>query len=110
MNFPRATLPLIALMLAGCSTGRVTNPKAPGPAVGNAVGYVVGGVGANVVGAGVGIVEGAGAATEKTFDSDRRIVRTWKTETTLDGRVIRVPVEIEVDEHGRQIGPARQVR
>lgn len=110
MNFTRVALPLLVLLLAGCSTGRVTNPRAPGPAVGNAVGYVAGGVAANVVGAGVGVVEGAGAATEKTFDSDRRIVRTWTTEVTSDGRTIRVPVEVEVDEYGRPIGQPKPAR
>lgn len=102
----RRVLPILPLVLlvAGCSTGRVTNPKAPGPAIGNAVGYGVGAVGSNVVGAGVGVVEGAGAATEQTFNADKRVVRTWKTEVTADGRTIRVPVEVEVDEYGRPIG------
>ena len=93
--------------LSGCTTAgkdaRVTNPNQPGPAIGNAVGTAVGAVGSNVVGAVVGGVEGAAAATKKTFTNERRVVRTWRTETTSDGRIIRIPVEIEVDENGRPI-------
>lgn len=94
-------------LLAGCSTAgpeaRVTNPNQPGPAVGNAVGTVVGAVGSNVAGAVVGGVEGAAAATQKTFTNERRIVRTWRIEKTSDGRTIKIPVEIEVDENGKPI-------
>ncbi|MBP6506514.1 MAG: flagellar motor protein MotB [Opitutaceae bacterium] len=95
-----------ALLLTGCATNtesRVTNPSAPGPAVGNALGTAVGAVGSNVVGVVVGGVEGATAATKATFTNERRVVRVWKTETTADGRTIQVPVEIEVDENGRPI-------
>jgi predicted small secreted protein len=96
-----------AAFLAGCNTtdSRVTNVKQPGPAVGNAVGTVVGAVGANVVGVGVGAVEGAAAATKSAFTNERRVIRTWREEKTSDGRIIKVPVEIEVDEHGRPIQP-----
>jgi len=102
------TLPLAAaaLLLAGCATNtehRVTNPNAPGPAVGHAVGTAVGAVGSNVVGAVVGGVEGAAEATKSTFTNERRVVRVWRTETTADGRTIQVPVEIEVDAYGRPI-------
>lgn len=102
---------LITLALAsGCATQpsetRLTNPNQPGPAVGTAVGSVVGAVTGNVVGAVVGGVEGATHAAKAPFDNERRIVRTWRTETTADGRTIQVPVEVEVDEHGRPIGPA----
>jgi hypothetical protein len=98
-------LALPALLLAGCNTtdSRITNPKQPGPAVGNAVGTAVGAVGSNVVGVVVGAGEGAANATKATFTNDRRVVRVWRTETTADGRTIQVPVEIEVDEHGRPI-------
>lgn len=96
-----------ALLLTGCTTAgqdaRVTNPNQPGPAIGNAVGTAVGAVGSNVVGGVVGAVEGASAATKKTFTNERRVVRTWRTETTSDGRTIKIPVEIEVDENGRPI-------
>ncbi len=97
-----------ALLLTGCATNsdaRITNPKAPGPAVGNAVGTAVGAVGSNVVGVVVGAGEGAANATKSTFTNERRVVRVWKTETTSDGRKIQVPVEIEVDENGRPIEP-----
>jgi hypothetical protein len=95
-----------ALMLTGCATtneSRVTNPSAPGPAVGNAVGTVVGAVGSNVVGVVVGGVEGASSATKATFTNEHRVMRVWKTETTADGRTIQVPVEVEVDENGKPI-------
>jgi len=97
------TLAVSALWLTGCATNtesRVTNPRAPGPAVGAAVGTAVGAVGSNVVGAVVGGVEGASSATKSTFTNERRVVRVWRTETTADGRTIQVPVEIEVDEYG----------
>lgn len=102
------TIALLAIfsLSTGCNhrkEDRVTNPSAPGPAVGVAVGSAVGAVGSNVVGLGVGMVEGASHATRRTFDSERRIVRQWRTETTPDGRVIRVPVEVAVDEYGRVI-------
>ncbi len=96
------------VLFTGCTTAgrdaRITNPNAPGPAVGNAVGTAVGAVGSNVVGGVVGVAEGAAAATKKTFTNERRVIRTWRTETTSDGRTIKVPVEIEVDENGRPIG------
>ena len=94
-------------MLTGCTTAgkdaRVTNPNQPGPAIGHAVGTAVGAVGSNVVGGVVGVAEGASAATKKTFTNERRVVRTWRTETTSDGRTIKIPVEIEVDENGKPI-------
>jgi hypothetical protein len=101
----------VTLALAtGCATQpaetRLTNPSQPGPAVGYAVGSAVGAVTGNVAGAVVGGAEGAAAAAKKPFTNERRIVRTWKTETTSDGRTIQVPVDTEVDEQGRPIGPA----
>lgn len=92
-----------ALSLTGCGTtdSRVTNPNQPGPAVGTAIGTAVGAVGSNVVGLGVGAVEGAAAATKSTFTNEHRYVRTWREEKTSDGRIIKIPVEIEVDENGR---------
>lgn len=92
------------LSLTGCGTpdSRVTSNQ-PGPAVGNAIGTAVGAVGSNVVGLGVGVVEGAGAATKSTFTNERRYVRTWREEKTSDGRIIKIPVEIEVDANGRPI-------
>lgn len=97
-----------ALISTGCTSqnadSRLTNSHQPGPVVGNAVGTVVGAVGSNAVGAVVGVGEGAAAATKATFNNERRVVRTWRTETTSDGRTIQVPVEVEVDENGRPIG------
>jgi hypothetical protein len=100
--------PVVALgatmILSGCNTteSRVTSNQ-PGPAVGRAIGTAVGAVGSNVVGVGVGMAEGAAAATKSTFTNERRFVRTWREEKTSDGRIIKVPVEIEVDENGRPI-------
>lgn len=92
--------------LAGCSSNpdsRYTNPRQPGPAVGQAVGTAAGVVAGNVAGAVVATGEGAVDGAKKAFQNERRVVRTWKTETTSDGRTIQVPVEIEVDEQGRPI-------
>ena len=108
-RFVSAVFVLLApvALLTGCNSAsreaRITNPNQPGPAVGNAVGTAVGAVGSNVVGAVVGGVEGAAAATKNTFTNEHRVVRTWRTETTSDGRTIKVPVEIEVDENGKPI-------
>ncbi|HWL16994.1 MAG TPA: flagellar motor protein MotB [Opitutus sp.] len=101
---------LIASFASGCATQpaetRITNPKSPGPAVGHAVGSAVGAVAGGVAGAVVGGAEGATAAAKAPFKNERRTIRTWRTETTADGRTIQVPVETEVDEYGRPIGPA----
>ncbi|WP_438481250.1 flagellar motor protein MotB [Oleiharenicola lentus] len=98
---------LSVLVFTGCNTAnrdaRFTNPNQPGPVVGNAVGVAAGAVVSNAAGVVVGAAEGAAAATKSTFTNDRRVVRTWRTETTSDGRTIQVPVEIEVDANGRPI-------
>mgnify|MGYP001189002475 FL=1 len=96
-----------ALATSGCATkrdGRIVNTRQPGPAIGTAVGTAAGAVAGNAAGAVVGAGEGFAGATASAFNGDRRVVRTWRTETTTDGRVIQVPVEIEVDEYGRPIG------
>jgi hypothetical protein len=106
-----APLPVFSLLVAslgvGCASDPnrpgVTNPRQPGPAIGRGIGSAVGAVGGNVVGGVVGIGEGAVAAGSKPFDTTRRVVRTWRTETTADGRTIQVPVDIEVDEYGRPL-------
>lgn len=90
--------------------GRVVNPSQPGPAIGTGVGVVAGAVAGNAAGAVVGAGEGFVSAAGSAFDSDRRVVRTWRTETTADGRTIRVPVEIEVDEYGRPVGQTAAAR
>jgi hypothetical protein len=98
---------LAGISATGCTTnrdGRVVNPRQPGPAIGTGVGVVAGAVAGNAAGAVVGAGEGFVAATGSAFDADRRVVRTWRTETTADGRTIRVPVDIEVDEYGRPVG------
>ena len=107
------TLPILAslagvLALCGCKTKdtsvRVTNQESPGPQVGTAVGTGVGAVAGNVAGAGVGVVEGTASSVGNVFDPQpTRVVRHWKTETTVDGRTIQVPVDYLVDEQGRVI-------
>ncbi len=99
-------LSMVGLLLAGCSSeGRVTNPKAPGPAVGNAVGAGAGAVVGNAAGAVVGFGEGAAAAASQPFkyDPTQRVVRHWHEEKTPDGRTIRVAEYYLVDEQGRII-------
>lgn len=98
-----------AVMAAGCATkndGRLVNTRQPGPAIGTGVGVAAGAVAGNVAGAVVGAGEGFAGAAGTAFDGDRRVVRTWRTEVTADGRTIRVPVEIEVDQYGRPYASA----
>lgn len=106
MRYLILLLAVVGAFLSGCSSeGRVTNPKAPGPAVGNAVGAGVGAVGGNVAGAVVGIGEGAAAAASKpfTYDPTQRVIRRWREETTTDGRTVQIPEYYLVDEYGRII-------
>ena len=100
-------LMLVALAAGGCASkrdGRVVNTRQPGPAIGTAVGAAAGAVAGNAAGAVVGAGEGFVGASGTAFNGDRRVVRTWRTETTADGRVIQIPVETEVDEYGRPLG------
>ncbi len=104
---PGIMMMLAALAAGGCASkrdGRVVNTRQPGPAIGTAVGTVAGAVAGNAAGAVVGAGEGFVGASGTAFNGDRRVVRTWRTETTADGRMIQVPVEIEVDEYGRPLG------
>ncbi|MBI3869676.1 MAG: flagellar motor protein MotB [Verrucomicrobia bacterium] len=102
------TLLAAGALFAGCASdpNRVglTNPHQPGPAAGRAAGSAVGAVGGNVAGAVVGFGEGVAAGAATSFDNTRRVVRVWRNETTADGRVIKVPVDIEVDRYGRPLG------
>ncbi len=98
------------VLFAGCASApgtTYTNPNQPGPAVGQAIGQGVGAVAGNVAGAVVGAAEGATSAAKKPFTNEARVVRTWRTETTADGRTIQVPVDTEVDENGRPIAPRK---
>lgn len=106
----KSSLPTVSVILAAsllataCATprdGRRVNTRQPGPAIGTGVGIAAGAVAGNVAGAVVGAGEGFAGAASTAFDGDRRVVRTWRTEVTADGRTIRVPVEIEVDAYGR---------
>ena len=93
-----------ALAAGGCTTrsdGRIVNTRQPGPAIGTGVGVATGAVAGNVAGAVVGAGEGFVGAAGTAFDGDRRVVRSWQTVTTADGRTIQVPVELEVDQYGR---------
>lgn len=103
----------IACWLVGCASDPnrpgITDPRQPGPAVGQAVGATVGAVGGNAVGAVVGVAEGTTAAARVPFNNTRRVVRQWRQETTSDGRVIQVPVDIEVDVYGRPLKAPKPV-
>lgn len=93
------------MLLAGCANREYghTSPYHPGPVVGKTVGNAVGVVGGNVVGVGVGAVEGTAHGLAAPFDPSYRMVRQWRTETASDGRVIRVPYDVLVDQYGRVV-------
>lgn len=97
------------VFLTGCETDPnkvgLTNPHQPGPAVGRAVGTAVGAVGGNAAGAVVGFHEGVVSGAPKPFDNTRREVRVWRQTTAPDGRVIQVPVDVEVDQYGQPLQP-----
>jgi hypothetical protein len=96
-----------SVALGGCISDRArvtaTNPNQPGPAMGQTLGAGVGAVAGNVAGGAVGFVEGTAGAARKSFDSTRRVVRVWHSETTPDGRIVQVPEDIEVDAYGRPL-------
>lgn len=110
--------------LAGCANNEYshTSPYHPGPVAGHAVGNAAGVVAGNAAGFGVGVVEGAAQGVAAPFDPSYHMVRRWATQTTPDGRVIQVPVDMLVDKYGRVVGmpaptgnsplspPAAQVR
>ena len=103
--FTATLLAISATLITGCYTTdeRIVNTRQPGPAVGMAVGTAAGAVVGNVAGAVVGAGEGAVNAAKVPFNTDRRIIRQWRTETTADGRTIQVAQEVEVDAQGRFI-------
>jgi hypothetical protein len=107
MNYAKLALMALSMIgLSGCATNRdsrIVNTKQPGPAIGTAVGAVGGAVVGNAAGLVVGVGEGAAGAAAVPFNNDRRVIRTWRTEVTADGRTIQVPVEIEVDQYGRPV-------
>ena len=101
----------LAALMSGCSTtdGKSsTNPNHIGPAIGQGVGTGVGVVGGNVVGGVVGVGEGIAAGAKKPFTNEPRVVRTWRTETTSDGRTVQVPYDILVDQYGRPIADKKK--
>ncbi len=95
----------LVLLLSGCVSREesVTNLNHPGPAVGHAVGATAGAVTGQVAGAVVSAGQAGVAAAKAPFNNERRVIRTWRTETTSDGRTIQVPVDTEVDAQGRPI-------
>ena len=101
-----AGLLMLSPFLTGCTNPEgqsATNPVHPGPAIGQTAGTTVGVVGGNVVGVAVGAVEGTVSGIQKPFTNEPRTVRTWRTETTSDGRTIQVPKDTSVDAYGRPI-------
>jgi hypothetical protein len=93
-----------ALVATGCQSDYGTgSPYQPGPPAGKAVGTGVGVVVGNVAGFGVGVAEGATAGTAAVFNPNYRVVRVWRTETTVDGRHIQVPYDQLVDKDGRPV-------
>lgn len=110
---------VVALHLAGCARDpnriTTTNPYHPGPASGRVVGATAGVAAGNVAGAVVGTGEGFAAGASAPFHKTTRVVRTWRMETTVDGRTIQVPVDTVVDENGRPVNapspaPAKATR
>lgn len=108
----KALLPIfafgaVAFHLSGCARdpNRIsgTNPYHPGPGFGRVVGATAGVAAGNVAGAVVGTGEGFAAGASAPFHKTTRVVRTWRTETTADGRTIQVPVDTVVDENGRPV-------
>ena len=93
-----------SLVFTGCAESRYTSPYHPGPAIGHAVGTGVGVVAGNAVGFGVGAVEGTVQGIAAPFDPSYHMVRHWATETTADGRIVQVPIDVLVDKYGRPVG------
>ena len=95
-----------AFAFTGCANNEYshTSPYHPGPVAGHAVGNAAGVVAGNAAGFGVGVVEGAAQGVAAPFDPSYHLVRHWATETTSDGRVIQVPVDVLVDKYGRPVG------
>ena len=60
---------------------------------------------ATAVGDSDGTKVGQYSREPRTAQGDRRVVRSWDTEITPDGRTIRVPVDVEVDSLGRPYPP-----
>jgi hypothetical protein len=90
--------------LSGCAHEHtMTSSYQPGPRVGTAAGVGVGAVVGNVAGGAVGFGEGVAGGTAASFDTTRRVVRRWRTETTSDGRTITVSEEVLVDADGRPV-------
>jgi hypothetical protein len=105
--FLLAIIALISgVLLDGCAYTEYahTSPYHPGPVIGQQVGLAAGVVAGNAAGVGVGAVEGAAAGLSAPFNPNYHMVRHWKTETTSDGRTIQVPVDILVDQYGRDVG------
>lgn len=100
-------VPVVAfsfLSIIGCSTDSyVGSPYHPGPVVGQAVGTGVGVVAGNAIGLGTGVVQGSVHGVAVALDPSYRTVTQWHDETTADGRVIQVPVNILVDKNGRPV-------
>jgi len=104
--FPLGTIAsFLFLIFTGCANTEYghTSPYHPGPVIGKSAGNAAGVVAGNAVGVGVGVVEGTAQGLAAPFDPSYHMVRHWKTETTADGRVIQVPVDVLVDKYGRPV-------
>ena len=102
-------IPALAVcVLAGCASNPnkigYTNPRQPGPAVGSKMGEHTGALLGNAAAGIVASGESAASAAAAPFNNSRRVVRTWREEVTADGRTVRVPLDIEVDQYGRPVG------
>jgi hypothetical protein len=103
LNLSVSLAGLLALAAAGCHSEQTGSPYHPGPVAGNVVGEGVGIVAGNAVGFGAGIVNGTVEGTRRVLDTQYRMVRYWRTETTSDGRTIQVPYDVMVDDYGRPV-------
>ena len=92
---------LTAVLVAGCAQPSYTgSPYHPGPVVGRGLGTGVGVVAGNAVGGAVGFGEGLVRGAAAPFDPTTRVVRTWQTNVTSDGRSVVIPRDTLVDSNG----------
>ena len=100
-------LALPVIWFTGCNSAsrdaRITNPNSPGRLSATRVGTAVGAVGSNVVGGVVRSRRRGRRRDEENFHQRASCHPHLAHGNTSDGRTIKVPVEIEVDENGKPI-------